>query len=327
VREVIAALLLCFLIPVISFAQERYNNQQQYNNQQRYNNNNQQQQYNQQENDSENTVKTEEPVKIKEPRKSYIKGLRGIDSLSIGKITLASMIVPGYAQAYNRQYWKIPVIYGTGAALIYSGSHSKSLYKKTGDKKYNSQSKLFYAGAGLVYFGSLIDGIASYKIPHEDIVPAKATLFSTFLPGLGQAYTGNYWKLPIIYGGFAFAGYWLNLNKMQYTRFRDAYNTESDYVNGLTDKPSEFNGRLSVQSLKNYRDNFRRNRDYAVLYLFLAHAVNIIDATVFAQLSNFDVSENLAFNLSPTIINQPEFFAQNNNMPAIGFNLKISLKK
>jgi len=318
VREVIAALLLCFLIPVISFAQERYNQQQQYNNQQ--------QQYNQQENDSENTVKTEEPVKIKEPRKSYIKGLRGIDSLSISKITLASMIVPGYAQAYNRQYWKIPVIYGAGAALIYSGSHSKSLYKKTGDKKYNSQSKFFYAGAGLVYFGGLIDGVASYKIPHEDIVPQKATLFSTFLPGLGQAYIGNYWKIPIIYGGFAFAGYWLNINNMQYVRFRDAYNIEWAYSKGESETTSEFNGRLSLQSLKNYRDSYRRNRDYAVLYLFLAHAVNIIDATVFAQLSNFDVSENLAFNLSPTIIEQPEFFAQNNSMPAIGFNLKISLK-
>jgi hypothetical protein len=300
VREVIASLLLCILIPVISFAQEQ--------------------------NDSENTVKTEEqPAKIKEPRKSYIKGLRGIDSLSIKKITLASMIVPGYAQAYNKQYWKIPAIYGAGAALIYGGSHSKSLYKKTGDKKYNSQSKFFYAGAGLVYFGSLIDGVASYKVHTEDIVPVKATLFSTFLPGLGQAYTGNYWKIPIIYGGFAFAGYWLNINKMQYTRFRNAYNIESDYANGLTETQSEFNGRLSLQSLKNYRDNYRRNRDYAVLYLFLAHAVNIIDATVFAQLSNFDVSENLAFNISPALINQPDIFAQN-GMPAMGLNLKINLK-
>ncbi|MDR1130742.1 MAG: DUF5683 domain-containing protein [Prevotellaceae bacterium] len=264
----------------------------------------------------------ESPVKIKEPRKSYIKGLRGLDSLPVKKVTLASMIVPGYAQAYNRQYWKIPVIYGAGAAMIYGGSHSKSLFKKTGEQRYNSQSKFYYAGAGLVYLGSLIDGIASYKTHQEGIIPAKATLFSTFLPGLGQAYNGDYWKIPVIYAGFAFTGYWLNLNSMQYTRYRNAYNIEFAYSNGDSDVQSEFNGRLSVQSLKSYRDRFRRSRDYAVMWILVCHAVNIADAAVWAQLSNFDVNEDLSFHLAPTIIPQATY-AQG-NMPAIGLGLTIS---
>jgi hypothetical protein len=274
---------------------------------------------------TENTEGSTVP-EIREPRKSFIKGLRGIDSLSIKKITLCSMIVPGYAQAYNRQYWKIPVIYGAGAALIYGGSHSKSLYKKTGEAKYKTQSNFYYAGAGLVYLGSLIDGIASYKTYTKEIVPIKSTLFSAFLPGLGQAYNGDYYKIPIIYGGFAFTGYWLSLNNMQYTRFRNAYNAEVAYSKGETDTPSEFNGRLSEASLKNYRDNFRRQRDYAVLWIALVYAVNVIDATVWAQLSNFDVSEDLALNLSPEIIPPSGLYAQKNNMPAIGLNLRIFLK-
>jgi hypothetical protein len=263
---------------------------------------------------------------VKEPRKSFIKGLRGIDSLSIKKVAFGSMIVPGYAQAYNKQYWKIPVIYGTGAALIYGGLHSKSLYNKTGEAKYKTQSNFYYAGAGLVYLGSLIDGIASYKTYKKEIVPIKATLYSTFLPGLGQAYNGDYYKIPIIYGGFAFTSYWLSLNNMQYTRFRNAYNAEVAYSNGETSIPSEFNGRLSVTSLKNYRDNFRRQRDYAVLWVALVYAINIIDATVWAHLSNFDVSENLAFKLSPAIISPSNLYAQKNNLPAIGLNLTVSLK-
>jgi hypothetical protein len=275
--------------------------------------------------DTEQTENTEDAtvVEIKEPRKSFIKGLRGIDSLSIKKVALGSMIVPGYAQAYNRQYWKIPVIYGVGAALIYGGSHSKSLYNKTGQEKYKTQSKFYYAGVALVYLGNLIDGVASYKTHREGIVPTKATLFSAFLPGLGQAYNGDYWKIPIVYGGFAFTGYWLHLNNMQYTRYRNAYNTEVAYRKGEVDAPSEFNGRLSEQSLKNYRDRFRRNRDYGVLYMGLVYAVGIIDATVFAHLSNFDVSEDLAFNLSPTIISPANIYTQNNNMPAFGLNLRI----
>jgi hypothetical protein len=263
---------------------------------------------------------------VKEPRKSFIKGLRGIDSLSIKKVALGSMIVPGYAQAYNKQYWKIPVIYGAGAALIYGGLHSNSLYKKTGKAKYKTQSNFYYAGAGLVYLSNLIDGIASYKTYTEEIVPVKATLFSAFLPGLGQAYNGDYWKIPVIYGGFAFTGYWFSLNKMQYTRFRNAYNAEVAYAKDNSKPQSEFKGRLSVESLKSYRDNYRRDRDYAVLFIALCYAVNVIDATVFAHLSNFDVSENLAFNLAPALISPPDLYAQKNILPAFVLNLTISLK-
>jgi hypothetical protein len=309
VREVVIGILLCILTPVVSYTQiytQSTTGTEQ----------------------TENTENTEGAIipEIKEPRKSFIKGLRGIDSLSIKKVTLGSMIVPGYAQAYNRQYWKIPVIYGTGAAFIYGGAHSKSLYKKTGDAKYKTQSNFYYAGAGLVYLGSLIEGIASYKTYRKEIVPVKSTLFSTFLPGLGQAYNGDYYKIPIIYGGFAFTAYWFSLNKMQYTRFRNAYNTEVAYNKGETDTPSEFNGRLSETSLKNYRDHFRRDRDYAVLWIALVYAVNVVDATVWAHLSSFDVGEDLAFKLSPALISPSSLYAQKNNMPAIGLNLSISLK-
>ena len=35
------------------------------------------------------------------------------------KATLKSAIIPGWGQAYNKKYWKIPVIYGAGFACIY----------------------------------------------------------------------------------------------------------------------------------------------------------------------------------------------------------------
>lgn len=36
-----------------------------------------------------------------------------------GKAALMSAIIPGLGQAYNKSYWKIPIIYAGGAALVY----------------------------------------------------------------------------------------------------------------------------------------------------------------------------------------------------------------
>lgn len=254
--------------------------------------------------------------------KNYLKGLKGTDSLSIKRVWTGSLVLPGYGQAYNRQYWKIPVVYGTAAAFLYGGARSHSNYKETGLNKYLDQSRLYYMGAGLVYLGSVLDALNNYRSDKE-VIPTKATLLSMMLPGMGQAYNGDYWKIPVIYTGFAFLGYWYDLNQMQYTRFRKAFNLQYMHEMDSSNPPSEFNGRLTSSGIKSYRDNFRRNRDYAFIYLILWYGLNMVDANVFAHLSTFDVSEDLAFKLTPTVI--PEF-SPNPNF-AIGLSLKMKITK
>jgi hypothetical protein len=41
-----------------------------------------------------------------------------------------SALVPGLGQAYNKKYWKIPVIYVAGGALVYAISYNNRNYKK-----------------------------------------------------------------------------------------------------------------------------------------------------------------------------------------------------
>ena len=49
------------------------------------------------------------------------------------KASLYSMALPGLGQAYNKKYWKIPIIYAGVGALTYFGINNYSEYKKWGD--------------------------------------------------------------------------------------------------------------------------------------------------------------------------------------------------
>jgi hypothetical protein len=254
----------------------------------------------------------------REPGKNYWYGLTGRDSLTITKVWTASLLLPGYSQAYNRDYWKIPVIWGGIGGLIGAGVYSHNQYKKTGEEHFRKQSTWFYIGAAAVYWSSLLDGVVSYKTG-KGVLPARAALYSTMLPGLGQIYNGEYWKLPIIYGGLAFTGYLIDFNNKQYHRFRRAYDILRDDDPNTVD---EFNGRFTDANLKYYRDSYRRSRDYAILFTVLVYVLNIIDANVFAHLKDFDVNDNLSLRIHPALLNYDAYASD--GKPAMGMQLQIT---
>ena len=275
-----------------------------------------------------------------EQGKNYIKGLRGEDTLTVGRMWGATMVVPGYGQAYNKQYWKIPVIYGGIGSLSYLGYHFNgkkqdawnqyqeaislnmpqdviTSYKDTYNS-YRTKRTLAYTGAVLFYIGGALDAVYQYKTD-KPILPAKPTIYSTLIPGLGQIYNKEYWKVPIIYGGLAFCGYLINHNNIQYNRYRDAYNKATQPV----PEDHEF-GNTSASNLKYYRDGFRRNRDYSILATVIVYALNVIDANVFAHLADYDISDNLSMKFEPTLFDPT--LTPYTYTPTVGFNLTITLK-
>lgn len=130
--------------------------------------------------------------------------------------------------------------------------------------------------------------------------PGTATLRSLILPGWGQAYNREYWKIPIVYGAIGtMAGFWI-YNNMWYKRARDAYDIR---INHPQDS-AQINVQLlplSTSSLQFYRNSYRRDRDYSTLYFILTWGLNIADATVFGHLKQFDVSEDLTLKINPVI--------------------------
>ena len=51
--------------------------------------------------------------------------------------------------------------------------------------------------------------------PYEPLAPARAAFYSAVLPGLGQAYTKKYWKIPIVYGALGTGVYFYLQNKLE----------------------------------------------------------------------------------------------------------------
>jgi hypothetical protein len=145
--------------------------------------------------------------------------------------------------------------------------------------------------------------------------PKKAALYSTVLPGLGQAYNKKYWKIPIIYGGFAALAYGIYFNQTKYVNYKDAYlhridgdpTTNDIYVDQYTDD--------NLITLQRY---YHRYRDLSVIGAAILYIFNIVDASVDAHLSTFDVDDKLSLNIHPTLMN-----TASNNRYTTGLSVRI----
>ncbi|MFO7843767.1 MAG: DUF5683 domain-containing protein [Bacteroidales bacterium] len=126
--------------------------------------------------------------------------------------------------------------------------------------------------------------------------PHKATMYSAVVPGLGQVYNQKYWKLPIIYGLTGIFIYAFDFNNNQYNKYKNAY---AEFDAG---RISIFEGYSNKETILRIKDYYRRNRDLNVIVMAGIYMLNIIDATVDAHLFDYDISDNLSFNVQPSLM-------------------------
>ena len=157
--------------------------------------------------------------------------------------------------------------------------------------------------------------------------PQVATRRSAILPGWGQATNKEYWKIPLVYGVLAIPGALYFYNDSWYNKTKYAYEAkfkaqaptlDSSGLSGIDPQLKN----LGLASLQSYRNTFRRDRDYSILYFILAWGLQVADATVFAHLKQFDVSDDLSLQVKPQ-------FNPNTRTPGLGlvFNFKEPSKK
>lgn len=134
--------------------------------------------------------------------------------------------------------------------------------------------------------------------------PGKAALRSAIIPGWGQAYNKKYWKIPIVYGalGVTTGIFIYNYNNYRETRFayKVKYNMRVNHTDtALFTQIKPHLKPLSEESLRFYRDQFRRDIDYSALVFILLWGLNVVDAAVDAHLKTFDVSPDLSLQIRP----------------------------
>lgn len=237
--------------------------------------------------------------------KDYFAGLSHKNEIKIGTMFAGSLLCIGGEQIYNRQYWKLPIVYSAILAPLGTGIYLNTQGRHEG-------AKYCFIGAGLGYWATLMDGVASYKSDTYPL-PGKATLYSLLLPGLGQAYNGEYWKIPIYIGGMGAAYYFYNTNNINYQRYRRIYKEASN-------KDVPYTGPITSEQALYYRDVFRRYRDYSVLAIALVYLLQVIDANVFSYMHDFEIVDDMAFEVKPTVI-MPDTQLAFNPAPAFGVSV------
>lgn len=160
------------------------------------------------------------------------------------------------------------------------------------------------------------------------IVPRKATLRSLMLPGLGQAYNRQYYKIPFIYAGFGVMGYlfvkYRDLANQAENGYRDLLYGHTIYVTLTANTPVPASiqktatviqkvdqvviGEQIVKTTtvaKAYYDLYRRYRDMNILLSVALWGINIVEANVAAHLKTFDLSDDISMRVQPNVLPIP----------------------
>jgi hypothetical protein len=167
--------------------------------------------------------------------------------------------------------------------------------------------------------------------------PLKATMMAVAFPGLGQIYNRKYWKIPLVYAGFAGLVYSAGFNSSNYITYMKAYQDFTDaiketdsYLKLIRAEPSTYDpvlnpGTYNPSNTSYYKDGMLRMVDYYKRYRDLSYIgiagwylISILDANVDASLFNYDISDNLDIAIAPVQLPLPGGF--------MGAGLNVSLK-
>jgi hypothetical protein len=185
---------------------------------------------------------------------------------------------------------------------------------------------IYSDAAGQDTINDLLLSRKSHKAETSDTLarrhnPTMASIYSAVLPGLGQVYNKKYWKVPVIYAGFGVFYYFIQFNDKEYKAWRAAYNHALVNADSLEPPVNDYE-RLygyNTEILKDQKNYYRRNRDLSYILTSIWYLLNIVDATVDAQMFTWEIDDDLSMRFEPAMY-EPIFGSK-----AVG-GLRLTLK-
>lgn len=163
--------------------------------------------------------------------------------------------------------------------------------------------------------------VESVMVNHKQHDPKTATLLA-LIPGAGQAYNHKYWKMPIVYVGFATTVYFAITNGDDYHLYRDAYDYKMGVRTDVSQKAIREAELYSEENLITLRDYYRGNMELSWILTAAWYIVQVIDANVDAHFFYYDVGDDLTLQIEPQFNTINEFnLGYGNN---IGLTLKLN---
>lgn len=128
--------------------------------------------------------------------------------------------------------------------------------------------------------------------------PRKAILYSSILPGSGQVYNKKYWKVPLVYAGFATTIYFMSFHQDRYVKYKGE-------LFGLLNDGSPAPSGFDETQLRRIVDRSKRERDFFTIITGFWYILQLVDAHVDAHLKEFDLNPQLQVSVEPLIERNP----------------------
>ena len=131
--------------------------------------------------------------------------------------------------------------------------------------------------------------------PHN---PTKALLLSAVLPGAGQVYNHQAWKIPIVYAAIGGVAYYTYFNYTQMRLHKDEYLYRVAHDDAVLDAEL---AQTPTPNVYNLYQAYDKSFQLSVILCVAVYGINLLDAYVFGHLFDFQINDDLSLHLTPSL--------------------------
>jgi len=167
--------------------------------------------------------------------------------------------------------------------------------------------------------------------PDSNHIPHKAVMHSLEIPGWGQLYNHQYWKIPVIYAGLGLIVWAYNFNRVNYiqnlaiAKYREqgTQPAPGDKYYDLYQAYQPF----ATDAIDDAVTGYERNKEISLFGFFAAWGFQTVDAYINAKFQHiYSMDNDLSLKISPALMNQQAFATNFNGSFIPGLKLTFTLR-